>query len=230
MPEKLVYREFDRLLLAVDCIIFGFDGQHLKTLCVQRNFEPEKGKWSLMGGFVGEEEDVDAAAGRVLKELTGLQNIYMEQLHSFGNAKRDPGGRVVAIAYSALINIADYPRDLMKKHNVKWFPMKAIPKLIFDHREMVRLAHKRLQEKAVAHPLGFELLPGKFTLNQLQTLYEAIFEKEFDKGNFAKKIMSLQILRRLDEKEMTSSRKGSYYFVFDKKQFANNKKERIRFI
>jgi 8-oxo-dGTP diphosphatase len=230
MAKSHVYHQFDRVLLAVDCIIFGFDGKKLKALFARRNFPPEKGKWSLLGGFVGAREDVRAAATRVLKEFTGMEDIYMEQLYCFGDIRRDRGGRVVAIAYSALINIQDYPKDLMEKHRAKWFSMRSIPSLVFDHREMVQMARKHLREKAVAHPLGFELLPEKFTMAQLQSLYEAIFETEFDTRNFVKKILGLNILRRLDEKETTSSRKGSFYYVFDKHQFNKKMKEGLQFI
>ena len=162
------YKNNDRLLLAIDCIIFGFDGKHLKGLFVKRRFEPQKDKWSLMGGFVNSNESVNNAAVRILNELTGLGDIYMEQLFCFGNADRDPGGRVVSMSYFALIRIDDYTAELMETHNARWFELNKMPRLIFDHKQMVKLAKERLQQKVSNHPIGFELLPDKFTLPQLQ--------------------------------------------------------------
>jgi 8-oxo-dGTP diphosphatase len=224
------YKRMERFLIAVDCIIFGFDGERLKALFVKRNFEPEKGKWSLMGGFVKKDESVDNAAGRILEQLTGLHNIYMEQLSCFGEVSRDPGGRVVSIAYYALINISDYSKELMDEHNTRWFSIDSIPALVFDHRKMVNLARKKLQEKSSNHPLGFVLLPNKFTLQQLQSLYEAIYEYKFDKRNFVKKILSLDILRKLDEKDKQTSRKGSFYYIFDEQNYKKLEKEGVKFV
>lgn len=219
-PKKSIaeYKQYDKFLLAVDCIIFGFDGEQLKALFIKRAFEPGLGKWSLMGGFVKHEEGVEEAAQRILNQLTGLSNIYMEQLSCFGEVDRDPGGRVVSIAYFALINITDYGDELMKEHNAKWFDLKKIPTLIFDHKKMVMLAKERLQQKVANHPIGFALLPYKFTLRQLQSLYEAIYETTIDKRNFTRKILDIGILNKLDEKEKESSKKGSFYYVFDEKK------------
>src|SRR5262245_37311236 len=129
------YKDHDRLLIAVDCIIFGFDGNKLKALLIKRGFEPGLGKWSLMGGFVNKEEDVDAAAARILKTLTGLDNVYMEQLYCFGDVKRDPGGRVLSVSFFALIKIDEYNEELVKEHNAKWFLLDAIPAVVFDHKQ-----------------------------------------------------------------------------------------------
>jgi len=224
------YKDYDRFLLAVDCIIFGFDGKRLKALCIKRGFEPELGKWSLMGGFVEKEESVEAAAARVLNQLTGLDNIYMEQIGCFGDVDRDPGGRVVSIAYFALINIADYNETLMEEHNAKWFTIDKIPALVFDHKRMVMVSKERLQQKVANHPIGFALLPEKFTLRQLQNLYEAIYGSELDKRNFTRKILALNILQKLEEKEKESSRKGSFLYVFDEKQYKKLDKEGVKFI
>jgi 8-oxo-dGTP diphosphatase len=195
------YTSHDKILVAVDCIIFGFDGHELKALLIKRAFEPEKGKWSLMGGFVGNNESTDEAAERVLHQLTGMSNIYMEQLYCFSDVNRDAAGRVISVAYFALINIADYSEQLQLEHEAKWFPLSQTPPLIFDHKQMVALAKERLQQKVASHPIGFELLPGKFTLPQLQNLYEAIYEEPLDKRNFTRKVLSLGILNKLDEKE-----------------------------
>lgn len=224
------YKNHDRLLVAVDCIILGFDGQQLKALLIKRGFEPEKGKWSLMGGFINRNESTDDAAARVLYQLTGINDIYMEQLYCFSEASRDTAGCVISIAYFALINIADYSDQLLSEHEAHWFPLDEIPPLIFDHGEMVSRARQRLQEKVANHPIGFELLPGKFTLPTLQSLYEAIYENPLDRRNFTKKILSLGILNKLNEKEKESSRKGAFYYVFDKSKYEKLHAEGVKFI
>ncbi len=224
------YKSYQKVLIAVDCIIFGFDGDQLKALLIKRGFEPEKGKWSLMGGFVDKDEDADEAARRVLHQLTGMKDIYMEQLYTFSDVDRDTAGRVVSIAYFALINIADYNEQLKPDHEAKWFPLNKIPSLIFDHKKMVLKAKEKLQQKVANHPIGFELLPEKFTLPQLQSLYEAIYETPFDKRNFTKKMLSLGILNKLDEKEKQSSRKGAFYYVFDTARYQKLHANGVKFV
>lgn len=224
------YNSHDRLLVAVDCIIFGFDGKQLQALLIKRGFEPEKGKWSLMGGFMTQNESSDEAAVRVLHQLTGMNNIYMEQLYCFTDVNRDTAGRVISIAYFALINIADYNEQMQFEHEARWFPLNEIPQLIFDHPEMLAKAKERLQQKVINHPIGFELLPEKFTLPQLQSLYEAIYESPLDKRNFTRKILSLEILNRLDEKNKMSSRKGAFYYVFDKNKYSRLNQDGVKFI
>jgi len=224
------YKNNDRLLIAVDCIIFGFDGQHLKALCIKRGFEPQKSKWSLMGGFVNKAESVNDAAKRILDALTGLTGIYMEQLYCFGEVDRDPAARVISIAYFALIKIDDYTEELMKSHNASWFELTKLPRLIFDHQQMVRLAKERLQQKVSNHPIGFALLPNKFTLQQLQGLYEAVYETSLDKRNFTRKILSLGILNKLKEKEKESSKKGAFYYTFDQDKYKRLEQEGVRFL
>lgn len=224
------YKNYQKILVAVDCIIFGFDGSHLKALLIKRGFEPEKGKWSLMGGFVDRNENADDAASRVLQSLTGMEDIYMEQLHSFSDVDRDSAGRVISIAYFALINIADYDETLQKEHEAKWFPFNKMPPLIFDHKKMVLKAKEMLRHKAASHPIGFELLPQKFTLPQLQSLYEAIYESPFDKRNFTKKMLSLGVLNKLDEKERTSSRKGAFYYIFDTVKYQKMHSNGVKFV
>jgi ADP-ribose pyrophosphatase YjhB (NUDIX family) len=224
------YQQYSRHLLAIDCIIFGFDGEDLKGLFIKRKLEPQKGNWSLMGGFVAETESVDAAAERVLYELTGLSDVYMEQLHCYGELERDANARVVSIAYFALIKITDYNDTILKEHDASWISLKELPELIFDHRKMVEDAQERLRQKVANHPIGFELLPQKFTLRQLQTLYEAIYETQFDKRNFTRKIFSLDIIRNTGDKEKSSSRKGSFYFVFEEEKYIKLEKEGLKFI
>jgi 8-oxo-dGTP diphosphatase len=224
------YKSHDRVLLAVDCIIFGFDGKQMKALLIKRDFEPEKGKWSLMGGFVNKNESVETAAERILNQLTGLRNIYMEQLFCFGDVDRDTAGRVVSIAYFALINIENYSDQLMEDHEARWFTLDKIPALIFDHKMMMKKAKERLQQKVANYPIGFELLPTKFTLPQLQNLYEAIYESPLDKRNFTRKILALNVLKKLNEKEKESSRKGAFYYVFDKDNYSKLQHNGIKFL
>lgn len=210
--ELSSYSSHYRILVAVDCIIFGFDGTQLKALLIKRGFEPEKGNWSLMGGFVREDEGTDEAAIRVLHQLTGMQDLYMEQLCAFGDVNRDSAGRVISIAYFALINIADYNQQLQLEHEAKWFPLSECPHLIFDHAKLVSKAKERLREKVINNPIGFELLPPKFTLPQLFRLHEAIYETQLDRRNFTKKMRSLGIINKLNEKEKGASKKGAYYY------------------
>jgi len=229
MPVINEYKKHDCMLIAVDCIIFGFDGKDLKVLLIKRGFEPGLGKWSLMGGFVASGESIDKGASRILEMLTGLNNIYMEQLYCFGDIDRDPGGRVVSISYFALIKIDD-SSPLMKAYNAKWFNIKNVPAMVFDHKKMIGMAKERLRQKVANHPIGFELLPEKFTLPQLQNLYEAIYETTFDKRNFSRKILSLQILNKLDEKEKLLSKKGAFYYQFDDNKYKELSHEGLKFI
>jgi ADP-ribose pyrophosphatase YjhB (NUDIX family) len=223
------YNKKDKVLLAVDCIIFGFDEEDLKILLIKRDFEPEKGKWSLMGGFLHKEETLDIAAIRVLNSLTGIQNIYMEQLYTFSKVDRDPVERTISVAYFALINIKEHKEELIEKYSAKWFSLKDVPKLIFDHNRMVEHAINRLRYRASTKPIGFELLPQKFTMRQLQKLYEAIWGRELDKRNFTNKVQALDILVKLHEKETESSKKGSYLFTFDKNIYDLKTKEGFQF-
>lgn len=224
------YNIHDKMLIAVDCIIMGFDGKELKALLIKRGFEPQLGKWSLMGGFVKKEESIDDAAFRILETLTGLTDIYLEQLSSFGEVNRDPGARVVSLPYFALIKLNDYSEQLMKKHSARWFNIKQIPAMVFDHKKMIAQAKERLQQKVASHPIGFELLPEKFTLPQLQNLYEAIYDMGFDKRNFSRKILSLNILKKLDEKEKLLSKRGAFYYMFDHIKYKKLEQEGLKFI
>ena len=214
----IYYSQYIKHLIAVDCIIFDFDGENLKILLVKRNFEPKKGEWSLMGGFVNGEETLDESASRVLHSLTGLENIYLEQLKSFSELDREPTARIISVSYFALIN-ADENIKINEKYSAQWFDLKDFPTLIFDHNIMVENAVTRLRYRASTQPIGFELLPEKFTMKDLQSLYEAIFDEKYDKRNFISKINSMDILVKTDEKDMTSSRKGSFLYRFDKEKY-----------
>lgn len=226
----MFYTEYDRFLLAVDAIIFGFDGHALKLLLVKRKFPPAQDEWSLMGGFLRSEESVDEAAVRVLHKLTGLCNVYLEQLQTYGEPRRDPGERVISVAYYALIKIDDYDKALARKYNARWFPIHDFPPLIFDHDAMVAKALRRLRRKAQIQPIGFELLPEEFTLPQLQKLYEAIFQKELDKRNFRKKILGFGVLEKLPQKDKESSRKGAYLYRFDREEYERLLDEGTNFV
>ena len=219
------YKKEDKVLLAVDCIIFGFDGEALKILLVKRDFEPEKGKWSLIGGFLKKDQDLDQAAIRILHHLTGLDDIYLEQFYAFSKVDRDPGERTVSVAYYALIDIASHNEELIKLDAAEWFSLKDAPDLIFDHNRMVELAVRRLKYRAKTEPIGFELLPDKFTMLQLQNLYESVLNEKLDKRNFTSKINALGILVKLDEKDMESSKKGSYLYQFDTDMYNEKLKE-----
>jgi 8-oxo-dGTP diphosphatase len=216
-----LYSKHSKFYVAVDCIIFGYDisEKELKLLLIKRSFEPAKGKWSLAGGFVKPEESLDSAASRVLSSLTGLNNVYMKQLYSYGDIERDPGARVISVAYWALIKIKDIDKELSAKDGAHWQSLKKLPQLIFDHQSMVDKAISVLQTQIKIKPVGFELLPAKFTLVQLNDLYEAIYQRTIDKRNFRKKILTMNILEKLDEKEKATSKKGAYYFRFIKERY-----------
>lgn len=215
------YSKHPRILVAVDSIIFGFNENdyELKVLLLKRNFEPARGRWSLMGGFVNPNESLDSAAQRIVETLTGLEDVYMEQLYSFGEPDRDPGGRIISVSYVSLIKINEYDRELVKKHGAYWIPLSEIPELIFDHGEMVTKALRKLRIRARTQPIGFELLPEKFTIPQLQRLYEAIYQKPFDKRNFRRKVLSMGLLDKLDEKEKETSKKGAFYYKFNTEKY-----------
>ncbi len=213
------YENIDRFPVALDAIIFGFDRENLKLLLIKRDFEPKKGEWSLMGGFLKSDESLDEAASRILANLTGLKNIYLEQLYGFGEIDRDPVERTISIAYYSLINIHDHNKELVKQFSARWFPIDVLPDLIFDHLKMVEAAKARLRYKAARQPVGFELLPEKFTLPELQQLYESIYETDLDKRNFRRRILSMGVLVKTNEKQKGFSKKGAYLYRFDKNKF-----------
>jgi len=211
-----------RMLVAVDCIIFGFDGWNLKLLLVQRAIEPEKNKWSLIGGFVQPSESPEDAANHVLEFRTGLKNVYMDQFHVFGKADRDPVERTLSIAYYALIDINQYEKQLNDEFHAEWFLLSEMPELIFDHNEMVKRAKRELMYKAALHPVLFQLLPEKFTIPQLQALYEGVYQTQFDDRNFSRKLLSTGLLVKLPEKDKLSSKKGAFYYKLDQSHYQEN--------
>ncbi len=215
------YSHIPSIHVATDCVVFGFDSGELKLLIFKRRVEPDKGNWSLIGSFVEIEEDVDLAAQRVLKEITGLDHVFFEQSKTYGKSNRDHGGRCISIAQYALIRINDSDKKLVEKHGAFWYTINDLPNLVLDHDKMVADALKKLRGKARYQPIGFELLPEKFTIPQLQSLYEAIYQRKLDSRNFRKKALSLKVLKKLDEKDNRTSKRGAFLYTFDRENYQN---------
>ncbi|WP_316767430.1 NUDIX hydrolase [Pedobacter frigiditerrae] len=218
------------VLVAVDCIIFGYDGEQLKLLLVKRALEPEKDKWSLMGGFIGDDENLDGAAKRILLQLTGLHDVYLEQLHAYGSPDRDPIERTVSVAYFALIDINKYSKQLNDQYHAEWFKLKEVPDLIFDHPKMVKAAMDKIRYQAALHPILFELLPKKFTIPQLQALYEQVYDSPIDNRNFIRKITASGLLIKQAEKDKSNSRRGAFYFKLDRQKHRSQFQSFLNFI
>lgn len=203
------YRLHDRLLVSVDCIVFGMQEGELKLLLTRRDFEPEKGRWSLMGGFVNSDESVINSARRVLKSLTGLEGIYMQQVGAFGEVDRDPGKRVISVAYFALLNFSDIDQDLIRLHNATWVDVNNLPDLVFDHAKMVKRSLEEMRRRFMTEPMAFNLLPRQFTLTQLQNLYETILGRTMDKRNFRRRILESGFIEPTGEIDRLSSKRGA---------------------
>ena len=216
-----------RFYVAVDCIIFGFNQKGLSLLLLKRGMDPGRGEWSLMGGFVQRDESVDDAAKRVLKELTGLTNVYMEQVGAFGDINRDPGERVISIAYYALINIDEYDKESVKKHNAYWAEINSVPTLLFDHSLMVKQARDLMRRKASSEPISFNLLPKLFTLTQLQHLYETIYGGPIDKRNFRKKIAEMDFIEKTDMIDKSGSKRGAFLYKFNYNAYGKDSKFKL---
>jgi ADP-ribose pyrophosphatase YjhB (NUDIX family) len=214
-----IYNKYTPYLVAVDCIIFGFIESELRLLIIKRVINPCKGSWSLMGGFVCPDESMDEAAYRILYDLTGLKDLYMTQLYTHGNTDRDPGARVISTSYYSLIKIQDINPHHEMISNARWCPINELPELIFDHSKMVEMALDSLRDEAHRKPIGFELLPPKFTLPQLQSLYEAIYQQKFDKRNFRKSMLKMNLLDQLDEKNREDSKKGAWLYRFNEEKY-----------
>jgi len=217
------YIEEQKILLSVDCIIFGFDENKLKVLMGHRKMDPGRGEWSLYGGFVKNNESIDEAADRTLYELTGMRNVYMRQVGAFGSIDRDPGARVVSIAYYALINVKDYDSHLMEQHDVEWIDIEKIPQMFSDHNLMIQKARKLMQQKIKTEPISFQLLPNLFTLTQLQRLYEAVNGEEVDKRNFRKRVKDMDFIEKTELIDKLSSKRGAYLYRFNKKMYTEDK-------
>lgn len=213
------YSQYPKFHVAVDCIIFGFGAGQLKVLLQKRPFEPRQGEWSLMGGFVKRDEDVDEAAKRVLFQLTGLHDIYMQQVGAFGSVNRDSGDRVVSVAYFALVEVSDVNDELTHQNSAYWESINEMPPLLFDHRDMVERALNCLRALLHSQPVGFRLLPPLFTLSQLQQLYEAILGKQLDKRNFRKRINEMNYIEKTDLIDKLSSKRGAALFQFNQQVY-----------
>ncbi|NNG10422.1 MAG: NUDIX hydrolase [Arenibacter sp.] len=230
LEKKRTYTEQPKILVATDCCVFGFDKGILKLLVFRRRIDPFKGEWSLIGSFVDEEESVTEAARRVLLEFTGLENIFLEELKVYSDVERDSGARCISVAQYALIRINDYDKEQVERHGAKWFAIDEIPNLVLDHNVMVADALDRLRQKTTRAPIGFELLPEKFTIPQLQSLYEAICQRKLDDRNFRKKLLSFGLLIKLDEKDKTTSKKGAFLYKFDHDKYKNLEESGFNFV
>ncbi len=209
-------KKFFKSAFSVDPVIFGFDQGDLKVLLIKRGVQPFKDQWALPGDLVYPNEDLDSAAGRVLGELTGLKDVYLEQVHTFGKVGRHPLGRVITIAYYSLIKIDNFeftPASLAS--HVEWHDISTIKELAFDHMPILKTCFDKLKWKIRSYPVGFELLPKKFTLTELQKVYEAILEKELDKRNFRKKLLSTKLLTDLNESQKGVSHRPAKLYSFD---------------
>lgn len=222
--------EYPRAALTVDGVVFGFDEGDLKVLLIQRDLEPFAGKWALPGGFVRVGESLDEAVRRELQEETGLQKIFLEQLYSFGNPDRDPREHVVTVAYYALVKLSSHNvKAATDARNAAWFDVCDLPRLAFDHDEILEMALQRLKGKVRYEPIGFELLPPKFTLTQLQHLYETILETPLDKRNFRKKILAMDLLIETDEIEQDVAHRAARLYRFDEAKYKQLKKKGFNF-
>lgn len=222
--------EYARPAVTVDCVVFGLDETDLKVLLIERDGEPFRGCWALPGGFVDMGESLDAAALRELREETGVEKLFLEQLYTFGAVDRDPRGRVISVAYYSLVKLSDHRvRAATDARNAGWFALDDLPLLAFDHQEIVAMAHARLRGKVRYQPIGFELLPAKFTLRQLQQLYECVLDRELDKRNFRKKILSMNLLEELDEFELDVAHRAARLYRFDRKAYQSFVKQGFNF-
>ena len=216
--------------LTVDGVVFGFDDADLKLLLIQRALDPFQGKWALPGGFVRIEEGLEQAARRELAEETGITRLYLEQLFTFGDPKRDPRERVVSVAYYALVKLAAHPvRAASDARNAAWFPVADLPALAFDHAAIVELAFQRLKTKVRYEPIGFELLPEKFALSELQRLYEVILAQPVDKRNFRKKILSMGLLQDTDEIQQDVTHRAARLYRFEPRRYEQLKRKGLNF-
>ncbi len=215
----IYYNGQEQFYVSVDCIILGFKDDKLYLLVSKRKFAPLAGHDTLMGGFLRSDENLSDTVSRVVYEYTGIQNVYMEQVGVYGDINRDKGERVVSIAYYALINLELFDEELCKIHNARWEPLESIGALIFDHNQMLTDTLEILRKKTATQPIGFNLLPDKFTLPQLQSLYEAIYQTTLDKRNFRKKILEMDFLEKQEDKDKSNSKRGAFYYKFDEEKY-----------
>lgn len=222
--------EFPRPALTVDCVVFGLDEPDLKVLLIRRDLEPFRGKWALPGGFVHVDESLEDAAKRELREETGLEKVFLEQLYTYGDLNRDPRERVVTVAYYALVRLSNHRVvAATDARDAAWFGVHDAPRLAFDHDRILNAAYQRLQNKLRYEPIGFELLPRKFTLRQLQRLYEIILDRPLDKRNFRKKILGMDVLEELDEVETDVAHRAARLYRFNQKRYREMVKRGVNF-
>lgn len=220
---KKYYEGVPQYNVAVDCIIFGFENGNLEVLFQHRNIEPFNGELTPLGGFVREDETLDQAAYRVLTERTGIKELFLEQLQAFGDIDRDPGARVISIAYYALLDKAHYDTELLEKFNCKWVNVNELPTLHFDHMKMMKKAILRLQDKISYTPVALKLLPPEFTLSQMQKLYEAILNETLDKRNFRKKVGDMPYFVKNGKIDKSGSKRGAAVYTFDYDEYQKYK-------
>ena len=224
MEEKKYCYKYPHPAVTTDCVIFGFDGSELQVLLIERGIEPFKGKWAFPGGFLNMDETAGEGAMRELKEETGLENAYIEQFNTYSEPGRDPRERVITIAHYALVRIQEVKGgdDAAK---AQWFPIDEVPQLAFDHDKILRDAMRKLRERIHFEPIGFELLPEKFTMKELQILYESILGVKFDRRNFAKKMMHYELLNQLDETVRPTAKRDALLYSFNKDNYELFKKK-----
>lgn len=227
MEEQMYCYRYPHPAVTTDCVIFGFDGERLQVLLIERGIEPFKGRWAFPGGFIKMDETAEEGALRELKEETGMENAFIQQFHTFSNPLRDPRERVITIAFYALVRIQEV-KGGDDAASARWFPLDEIPALAFDHDHMLRMATQRLRQEIHFHPIGFELLPKKFTLRELQSLYEAILDITFDRRNFAKKMLHLEILNELDETVWPTPKREAKLFSFNAGKYEELKRKGFR--
>ncbi len=217
--NKYIY-EYPRPAVTTDCVIFGFDGGELKVLLIERGIEPYKDYWALPGGFINMDEDAETCARRKLRDETALENIFIEQLFTFSNVDRDPRHRVISIAYYALVKLSDYHAQAgTGANNVKWFPLSEVPSLAFDHAGILETARQRLKGKIKYQPIGFELLPEKFTLPELHKLYEIILGISIDRRNFRKKMLGFNLLIDHNELVKGAPNRAAKLYSFNRQKY-----------
>ena len=224
MEDNKYCYKYPHPAVTTDCVIFGFDGSELQVLLIERGIEPFKGKWAFPGGFLNMDETAGEGAPRELKEETGLENAYIEQFNTYSDPGRDPRERVITIAHYALVRIQEVKGgdDAAK---AQWFPIDEVPQLAFDHDKILRDAMRKLRERIHFEPIGFELLPEKFTMRDLQILYESILGVKFDRRNFAKKMMHYELLNQLDETVRPTAKRDALLYSFNKENYELFKKK-----
>jgi 8-oxo-dGTP diphosphatase len=220
MTTQTYVYDYPRPAVTTDCVIFGFDKEELKVLLIERDIEPYKACWALPGGFLDMDEEAEACARRKLKEETALENLYMEQLYTFSSVDRDPRYRVISIAYYALVKLSDYHAQAgTDTSKAQWFPLQEVPKLAFDHTDILEIARQRLKGKIKYQPIGFELLPEKFTFPELHQLYETVLQTPLDRRNFRKKMLSFNLLTDLNIFATGAPNRSAKLYSFDKQKY-----------